>query len=303
MVFQVNAKRFLLTYPRSEFDVPQYADWAKSIGADAGIVCSELHLDGYLHRHALLYFPSGFRSRDPRCFDYSGRHPNIISNIRSWQGAIDYVKKGPDFLTWGHLPTKKSWKDILPEASNTGHLLQLIEENYPRDFVLNYDRIKSFAYARYDDSGTFSYTSEFSDFILPDVLSAWVSGELRSVAARRKSLILVSPTRFGKTEWARSLGKHHYFNGMVNFKKWFNSPELEYVIFDDIEWDNVKSFKKQWFGCQREFEVTDKYMPKKTIKYGVPLIYLCNDCPPLDAWMLGNVVVVELTSPLFNLSP
>lgn len=299
MVFQINAKRILLTYAQSEFELPPYVDWIKSRGATAGILCSELHRDGNLHRHALLYFPDGFRSRDPRCFDYLGRHPKV-ERCRSWSGALTYVKKGPDILEWGDLPcNKKAWKDILPEASNTGELLQLIEENYPRDFILNYDRIKSFAYARFDDSGTFNYSSEFTNFVLPDVLSAWVSSELRSIAPRRKSLILVSPTRFGKTEWARSLGKHHYFNGMVNFRKWFNSSELEYVVFDDIEWDNVKSFKKQWFGCQREFEVTDKYMAKKTIKYGVPLIYLCNDCPPLDAWMLGNVVVIDLVSPLF----
>lgn len=297
---QLNAKQFLLTYPQSNFELDGYKEWAVSLGAVKGIVSSELHQDGALHRHALLLFADAFRTRDLRVFDYQGRHPNIIANIRSLKGAIEYVKKDGDTVTWGNWEEeKRTWQDLIVNSDNVEQFMGAVCKHYARDYVLQYDRVKSFAELHYARSEAFDYASEFTDFNVPESLQSWVTDNLGQGNRRVKSLILVSPTRFGKTEWARSLGKHHYYNGMVNFKEWFNHPELKYVVFDDFEWSSVEHFKKQWFGCQKQFTVTDKYMAKKTIKLGVPLIWLCNACPPLDDWMLGNVEVIYLENPLY----
>lgn len=297
---QINAKRFLLTYPRSDFDLSAYKDWATTLGAAKGIVSSEAHEDGALHRHALLFFDTALRSRDMSVFDFQGRHPNIISNIRSERGAIEYVQKDGDTVTWGNWENKQSWLDIVNSSDSQDAFLSSVKQNYPRDFVLQYEKIKLYAELHYSSSASgFSYVSRFSNYTVPDALQQWVTNNLGKRGERVKSLILVSPTRYGKTEWARSLGKHHYYNGMVNFKTWFNHPDLDYVIFDDFKWETVEPYHKQWFGCQQEFTVTDKYMPKKNIMLGVPLIWLCNDCPPLNDWMLGNVDVIYLNTPLF----
>lgn len=300
MVFQLNAKRVLLTYPRSDFSIGEFKSHAISNwSAVSGLVCSEEHEDGCLHRHALLLFDKPFRSRDPTCFDYLGRHPNIVSGIRSMKACIEYVKKGDDYISWGTID-RLSWSDIIDKAESSEDFVQLMREHYPKELILRYDSIVSFASKWFERAGDpFKFSSSFRSFVVPESIEEWLSSEFRGQHKRRRALILVSPSRYGKTEWARSLGKHFYFNGMVSFRDWRNHPGLEYVVFDDIPWLNVEPFKKQWFGCQEEFYVTDKYMPKKLIKFGVPLIYLCNDAPPLDNWMRENVVLIELKNKLF----
>jgi len=49
-----------------------------------------------------------------------------------------------------------------------------------------------------------------------------------------------------------------------------------YIVFDDIDWDSIKSSAKSWFGSQRDFSVSDKYRRKRRIPGGIPCIYLCN---------------------------
>ena len=51
---------------------------------------------------------------------------------------------------------------------------------------------------------------------------------------RAKCLILVGPTRLGKTQWARHLfpDNHMYFRGMTNIRKWRDDAAL--LVLDDI---------------------------------------------------------------------
>ena len=297
--FQINAKSFLLTYAQSSFDLHAYSDWARSIGANKGVVSSELHEDGSLHRHAILFFDEPFRSRDPSVFDFQGRHPNIIGRIRARQAAIEYVEKHRDFLRWGEWVEKTSWQEIV-QLTDEDSVIDAIKTSYPREWVVNNRQITEYIERLCTANRAFTYVPEFVTFNVPTALATWVSDELRSPRpGRRKSLVLVSPSGYGKTEWARSLGRHHFYSGMVSFKDWFNSPQLEYVVFDDINWSNIEPFYKQWFGCQKEFFVTDKYMGKKKIILGVPLIYCVNECPPWNSWLETNCSVIYLNEKLF----
>lgn len=91
---------------------------------------------------------------------------------------------------------------------------------------------------------------------------------------RPKSLVLVGPSRIGKTQWARCLGAHAYVATTWDLAA-FDS-DFTYVVFDDVPWDNFKHYAKAFFGCQRDFSVSDKYRKKKRISGGVPCIYLVN---------------------------
>jgi hypothetical protein len=109
---------------------------------------------------------------------------------------------------------------------------------------------------------------------------------------RAKSLILWGPTRTGKTTWARSLGKHLYFGGLFNIDDY--REDCEYAVFDDMQGglEFLHSYKF-WLGCQKEFNVTDKYRHKKRVKWGKPCIYLSNQDPRADRgvdveWLEGN---------------
>jgi len=92
---------------------------------------------------------------------------------------------------------------------------------------------------------------------------------------RAISLFLGGPSRFGKTSWARSIGRHSYFCGLFNLDDYDHTGK--YQIFDDFEWKFVP-YRKQWFGGQLRFAVTDKYRRKTTIQNGGrPSIFLFNN--------------------------
>lgn len=118
---------------------------------------------------------------------------------------------------------------------------------------------------------------------------------------RPRSLILVGKSRTGKTEWARSLGRHVYYNGLFNLDDW--DATAKYVIFDDF---NIEFFNqyKAWFGAQKRFTVTDKYRKKKTITWGRPMIWIGNDDPRTNdkvdkEWMDLNSVYCFIHNKLY----
>lgn len=81
-----------------------------------------------------------------------------------------------------------------------------------------------------------------------------------------------------------------------------------YIVFDDIDWDSIKSSAKSWFGAQRDFSVSDKYRRKRRIPGGIPCIFLCNpDAYYADglysfikgAWAQENVVCITIDNKLY----
>lgn len=98
-------------------------------------------------------------------------------------------------------------------------------------------------------------------------------------------------SRTGKTEWARSLGPHFYFNGYFNMEQL--SFESKYAVFDDFEdWSTFKQYK-QWLGAQRQFVVTDKYRRKRDFLWGRPSVVLSNVDPAFKDfdWVKKNCFV------------
>ena len=103
-------------------------------------------------------------------------------------------------------------------------------------------------------------------------MKRWREEELPK-AERAKCLILVGPTRLGKTQWARHLfpDNHMYFRGMTNIRKWRDDAAL--LVLDDIPWEFIPQ-KKSLLTQMGEAEVTDKYTPKKTIWVNMPAVVL-----------------------------
>lgn len=87
------------------------------------------------------------------------------------------------------------------------------------------------------------------------------------------TLIIEGPTRTGKTAWARSLGRHNYFCGGVDFSIY--DCNAIYNVIDDIPFQYLPC-KKELLGAQKDFIVNEKYRKKTKIPGGVPTIVLCN---------------------------
>lgn len=71
---------------------------------------------------------------------------------------------------------------------------------------------------------------------------------------------------------------------------------------DDMEWQYVPD-KKQFFGAQKEFTITDKYKGKKTVRWGKALIFLCNYDPTIqdgwDQWYDQRCLVVKVQNKFY----
>jgi hypothetical protein len=261
------------------------------------MVSHELHQDGNSHLHVALGWPGPRDIRDERHFDFEGFHPNLQS-ARSIKRVLDYVSKAGDVITHGDVPAfgSNAWSDVC-NTSNKSDFFALIKEQHPKEFVLNYEKLEYFA-NKFFQPPRRNYEREFTTFNVPSALEQWVSSNLYGTG-RRKSLFLCSPSRYGKTEWARSLGPHMYFNNMCNFKDDWDD-NADYIIFDDMEWDYLPN-KKGFFGMQKRFSITGKYMKTITVDWGKPAIYLCNNLPVLKEpeWWYANVDIITLNNKLF----
>lgn len=280
------------------------------------VVAMESHEDGGQHFHVYLKFSGKPNSRDPRLFDILDYHPNIQSRIRSVKNVLDYIKKDGDFIgfelrgdEWVEwdctTTTKRTWGDMFDESKTAEEFLSNVLESFPRDYALGYDRLESMA-RKHFRRPTPPYEPPFGKDSFNSVpeLEDWYEKNITDSPLRPQSLILVSPTRYGKTLWARSLGEHFYMCGLFNMDQ-FN-PDAKYGVFDDIPVEFFKHSYKQWLGCQSDFDITDKYRKKIHVYFGRPAIFLMN--PPeyekipefWDAdWIEGNVVTVKLTDKLY----
>lgn len=181
--------------------------------------------------------------------------------------------------------------------------MQMVRQNSPRDFVLSYERIEQFGKRHYPVARE-EYQPVHTVFRHVDILDDWLTKNLDPTLERPMSLLLVSPSRYGKTEWARSHGAHFYMCGLFNLEDY--DPTATYGVFDDFCVDHIKYSYKQWFGCQKQFTLTDKYKKKITVKWGKPSIFLLN--PPVYEklkeeldwdWVQSNTVICILTNKLY----
>lgn len=147
-------------------------------------------------------------------------------------------------------------------ASTKTEFFELALDADPKSYVLYHQNLESYAEKKYETQAPTPHVvnPEYRPWNLPEPLQQWVNQRLEP--DRPKSLILVGASRLGKTEWARSLGVHTYWNGMFDLTV-FNSAS-EYAIFDDFDFTKFYS-PKQWFGAQKQFALTDKYKKRKLL--------------------------------------
>lgn len=293
--FRLHAKNIFLTYPHSfPLTKNELFEHLKCMLPSWCIVAEEQHADNSTHLHALLGFAIKRDIRSADHFDFKGKHPNT-QGIRSVINTIAYVtKEDSNPLRYGAVPGNTKWKEI-SEATTSTELLQLVRTNYPRDYILQHDRLLSYAQHKYPAETT--YIPVHTDFIIPELIKDWINMYLTFPQLERpKSLLLIGPSRLGKTEWARSLGPHMYFNHLMNVDDW--NSDSNYIIFDDFGWDYIPA-KKCFIGSQKTFTITDKYRKKRTVSWGKPCIILTNDSPTLTPWEELNVQRIFVNTKMF----
>lgn len=344
MAARLKASAVFLTYSQIGEDRPleSIVDFLKNLPfVQGGIACLELHQDGGKHWHAWLDLKSQ-STFTPTRFDFDGLHPNVIitpgqKKSAACQNRITYCKKDGNFVIFPddyELPTTKekdtTWQDVFNSATRE-EALTILGENQPRDAVINARQIDYFLdkkFAKKEKPYVPTYQRDAFTRV-PAVVDEYVSANLGELSfsslltytylfldlprlERPKSLFLISPSRFGKTKWARSLGNHAYIANQWDLSAfegkgddfWVNG----YVVFDDVSWDSFKHSAKSFCGCQQDFSVSDKYKRKQRLVGGIPCIVLLNpDAPDFDEWRTfylsdwgrQNIVNITLVMPLF----
>ena len=277
MTFKISQKSYFITYPQcGELTKERVLQFFTLLGAEKYAICRELHQDGNPHIHALIVFEKKFNSRSSSIFDIDGKHGKI-EPLKSQPKALEYVKKDGDFITNIEEEKKKrKYNQIIKECSKKKEFMEAVLEEHPRDYVINLEKVEYFAnkhFKKETPQYQSKYTAEDFEVSCPH-MKMWADQIGRNLD-RPFTLILCGPSRTGKTQWARSLGPHIYFNGMFNLDKW--NDEAGFIVFDDYNIDYLINYK-QWFGGQEEIEVTDKYRKKVTInKDGMHMISICNE--------------------------
>lgn len=301
MNFRVYAKHIFLTYPQSsDIDHKELHDHLETL-ADNVYSCKEAHADGGWHFHAICTWESRKDVRRSDFFDYSGRHPNIQA-VRDLTSSVRYIAK--DGSTIGEPPGNvRSSRTaaitlLLAQSQNPDEFIKGFEEIDPVRAIINHQQIEQFANKRFRKPDFYTPRRR-DDFTVPAALDRWVSENLFPSPERPKCLILISPTRFGKTEWARCLGEHTYWNNYVTDTR---NPNARYAVIDDMERFDSFTGAKAIFGCQKVIGLNPKYSRLQQWNWGIPTIWLFNFRPNSIgdySYYAQNSTIIELTTPLF----
>ncbi|KAF9052160.1 hypothetical protein BJ165DRAFT_1452723 [Panaeolus papilionaceus] len=317
--FRFNGLRFLLTYTECEdlalaeleFAVQQWANLTSwKIGRE-----NNAHGGSALRYYLLVVFHVRLRGRQRDIFDVAGVHPNIKSirpGTRSLKRVYDHVTKGGDIHgpmvppeTTGAGDEKLAFWAQAIGAVTMEEAREIIINGSPKDYIKCYINIEAFLrghFANDPRSKPLQMRSRFQflDINLPQALVDWRNNEFTKID-RPKSLILVGPSRLGKSQWARSLDE-----GVAYMETGFDlsllHADTSYLVVSDIpnhkiggQW--VITALKAFFASQDVATISGKYLPLMTFSWGKPFIYLCNDFPDkwrVDPWLSENSVIVDL---------
>lgn len=309
--FKLRSKDFGLTYADardvSKLDIFEtlHELVIRQVKVKRVMVCEEVGKTSHLrHFHCYVEFERKITAKVDS-FDFFGLHAHIskvkkIAGGRSIYPMVKYLTKEDRFplanFDWNSVlineepnaPAKKpDWVSYKESGLTQKEVYDvLMMEGFAADFANHWLNWSSFIKRMYPEEPKEDYISSYcaSDFILPEQLTMWkfrFNGWIDSMHAgewtRPNSLILIGPSRCGKTEWARSLGKHMYFNNLLNLDDW--DENADYIILDDFSPDITK-FLPSWkcfFGGQKQFTLTDKYRGKRTVHWGKPMIWLSNE--------------------------
>lgn len=310
--FTKRSKEFGLTYADAYGSTKDLVfDYLKNmevatLKADMVLLAEEVgHSTGKRHYHGYVHFPRKV-TVDESTFDCFGMHCHIdnvkrTSNKKSILPMVKYLTKEDQ-----HPLSTFDWRRIVQEGSSnecnsrgepdwTGYLEkgfyqdqvmdQLINDGFASKLANRYFNWSGFIKAKFPSRPKDEYVpNEDFTWNLPEELTmwkyqfkGWMDLYKTGYWTRPKSLILIGPSRSGKTEWARSLGKHMYFNNLLNLDDW--NEDADYIILDDFSSDILKYLPswKCFFGGQKQFVLTDKYRGKKTVHWGKPMIWLSNE--------------------------
>jgi len=323
--FRAHAKNFFVTYsniklqnPDATFGKQELFDFLVAFeGVERLLVAEELHQDGNTHFHCYVGFEKRISFRNPDKFDFDGCHPNIQA-ARSVHRVVAYCTKDGNYLAKNVDVKIKSdigstLQKCIDEAMEPKEFVQVfLEEGLAGHLIRSYTNIRAIIQNVSDHNAACDPVRDFPDDFriygsLAVRLEDWVAALPTVVPGERgpamRSLWLTGPSRLGKSQLARSLGRHWYMQGMWMVDLIDDRTAL-YGVLDDISWDSLKLSYKSILGMQKDVVLTDKYRHKRKFTLGRPVIVITNERPIFSAeeqeWLDANVEFIHVTTKLYE---
>ena len=63
--------------------------------------------------------------------------------------------------------------------------------------------------------------------------------------------------------------------GLFDYDQW--DDEADYLVLDDIPFDFFHGMRKSLWGSQLQLVITGKYRKPRSVRWGKPMIWLCNE--------------------------
>jgi len=261
MPFRVQGTHFIVTFPHADFAIDAGLEFFKAYTKGRAsvvevIICSEQHEDGSYHRHVYLRFNRRIDLRNPRDFDFMGKHGNV-QRCNNPEATKNYIRKDGEYL---------EWSDNAPEQDNLFELAKTLgyEEFFERTRKSNI----SYQYARNAwDHGQ----SEFNQITLyedPNLGLNLPLIEPLQVFTLSSDLtnVIVGPTGCGKTvTLCRRMEKPILFCTHVDQLKHFNPSIHRSILFDDMDFSH--------WPVTAQIHLCDRQMPRAiNRRYGTTLI-------------------------------
>nr|WAE42754.1 MAG: replication associated protein [Cressdnaviricota sp.] len=176
---------------------------------------------------------------------------------------------------------------------------RIAEECLGRRFMFHFSAIKLCIEWKFPiQPNQYIYKPEFA-WKIPELINQWIRSEFTR-KERCKCLIIIGPTRLGKTNWARSLGRHMFWRGQVSYGDWDDAAK--YLVIDDIPWKFIPQ-KKSILTQMGDITLTDKYVKKISVKNNKPAIFLTNEEPDFEEeteYWIANTVMVRITEKMYD---
>lgn len=299
--------QYFLTYPRCDEGIESL--WAYLITYEPNgakpvklLIAEETHEDGGKHLHAYVKYNEKLNSRNPRLFDFNGHHGNY-QTARSAKAVIGYCTKDGNYKANFDIKVKISIKQLIEECSSPDQFINEVVSHCPDLAIRSFSNVRSLAEWKFRVGAAKEPLRPLTEFEIPDAVTGWITDlENHTVGERdMQCLWLWGPSRLGKTQLARSIGKHIYIQGIWNFDNL--SDDAKYCVIDDVEWDSIKYNMRQLVGIQSDVTFTGKYKRPTTFKWGIPTIFVTNELPIFSfseqTYMDVNCLFVHIKDKLF----
>jgi len=279
--FRFAAKKVLLTYAQcgemTKEDVFHTLDERYAI--QEYIVAEENHQDGGRHIHAAITFKAKVNARTVNCFDINTGdeqyHPNIkpIRHGKAhWDRATEYCAKD-DPAPLSNIQSKLTYGEIFEGSTTPDEYLAMVNKHYPRDYALNFARLREFALAHFQKNvNTIENDDLGYEYDCPERLN-------EISLPMSKSLVIVGPAGCGKTSWAKEKApKPALFIRHLDSLRKLNRSHKS-IIFDDLDFKHLPAHSQKFLVDMENLAEIHVRYAVASIPAGVQRIFTANDYP------------------------